>query len=254
MALHQFEDGPLLDTSYEFVPGETGWFSCRIAGFLTEPKENDQHVKLSWQFRITDASGVLVEKPQAGVVEETLRSQDKEWFPKFLASFLLPPFAPGGSYKIAVSIRDEVAKADVSGDLEFHVRGQALAPSETLVIRNFGFLRGESDTTPLRTPVYRPGATVWARFEMVGYKYGAGNRFSVEYGFALYTPEGRELFALPQAATESDESFYPQRKIPGGLSLNLDGKIPVGTYTVVVTARDTIGNQSVEQRETFRVE
>jgi hypothetical protein len=59
---------------------------------------------------------------------------------------------------------------------------------------------------------------------------------------------------LPQAATESDESFYPQRKIPGGLSLNLDGKIPVGTYTVVVTARDTIGNQSVEQRETFRVE
>lgn len=254
LALHQYEDGPVLETSYEFLPGETGWFSCRIAGFQADQKGEDRHVRLSWQVRVADAAGVLIEKPQADVIDETLRSQDKDWIPKFLVNFLLPPFAPGGNYKIAVSIKDELANAEVSGELEFHVRGEPVAPSETLVVRNFQLLRQADDPTPLRAATYRPGATVWARFDMVGYKFAAGNRFSLEYGFALLTPDGKELFAVPQAASESEESFYPQRRVPGGLSLNLDSKTPAGTYTVVITARDTVGNQSTEQRETFRVE
>jgi hypothetical protein len=254
LALHQFEDGPLLEASYEFLPGETGWFSCRIAGFQAEPKEEDRHVKLSWQARVMDAGGVLVEMPRTGVIEETLRSQDKEWIPKFLVNFLLPPFAPGGKYKIAVLIKDELAKTEISGELPFTVRGEIVAPSDALVVRNLRFFRQQDDTTPLRSVVYSPGATVWARFDMVGYKFEANNRFSLEYGFAMFNAEGKELFTLPQAAAESEESFYPQRKVPGGLTLNLDSKTPAGTYTVVVTARDKIGNQTVEQRETFRVQ
>ena len=255
LALHQFEDGPVLESSYEFVPGENGWFSCRMSGFQTEKKEDElQHVKLSWQARITDAAGVLLEKPQAGIIDETLRSQDKDWFPKFLVNFVMPPFAPGGNYKIAVVVKDELAKAEVSGNLDIRVRGEAVAPSETLVIRNFRFLRQESDTVGLRSPVYRPGATLWARFDMVGYKFGEGNRFTLDYGFAVLAADGKELFALPQAASESEESFYPQRRVFGGLSLNLDSKMPLGTYTVVVTVTDKVGNQTAEQRETFKVE
>ncbi|MGH9594416.1 MAG: hypothetical protein ACRD5L_15100 [Bryobacteraceae bacterium] len=254
LALHQYEDGPLLDSSYEFLPGETGWFSCRLAGFQTEPKDADQHVTLSWQVRIVDPAGVLVEKPQAGVIDDTLRSQDKDWVPKFLVNFLLPPFAPGGTYKIVVSVKDELAKAEVSGEMEFHVRGEAAESSEAVVVRDFRFFRQPDDTVPLRDATYPAGATLWARFDMVGYKFAAGNRFSLEYGFALVAADGRELFALPQAATESDESFYPRRRVFGGISLNLDSKTPAGAYTVVITARDIIGNQSAEQRETFRVE
>lgn len=254
LAFHQFEDGPILESSYEFLPGETGWFSCRIAGFQTEQKGDDQHVKLAWQARVADSDGVLIEKSQAGVIDETLRSQDKDWVPKFLVSFLLPPFAPGGNYRVSVSIKDELAGIEVAGELEFRVRGETIAPSETLAIRGVRFFRQADDPAPLREAVYRPGASVWARFNMVGYKFAAGNRFSLEYGFALLGPDGKELFKLPQAATESQESFYPQRSVPGGLSLNLDGKTPAGAYTVVITARDLIGNQSLEQRETFRVE
>ena len=33
LALHQYEDGPLLPESHEFLPGETIWFSARIDGF-----------------------------------------------------------------------------------------------------------------------------------------------------------------------------------------------------------------------------
>jgi hypothetical protein len=254
MALHQYEDGPLLESSYEFLPGETGWFSCRLAGFQAEQKDADQHVRLSWQVRVMDAAGVLVEKPQADVIDETLRSQDKDWAPKFGMSFLLPPFAPGGTYKIAVAVKDELAKTDVSGEMEFHVRGEAAAQSETLVVRNLRFFRQADDAAPLRDPAYRPGATLWARFDMVGYKFASGNRFSLEYSFALLAADGKELFALPQAAAESEESFYPQRSVAGGISLNLDSKTPAGVYTVVIRARDLVGNQAAEERVTFRVE
>jgi hypothetical protein len=147
-----------------------------------------------------------------------------------------------------------LAKADVSGELEFRVHGDIVAPSETLTVRNIRFMRQEDDPTPLRSPVYRPGAMLWARWDIAGYKFGAGNRFSVEYGFAVLAPDGKELFALPKAASESEESFYPQRQVAGGLSLSLPAKMPAGEYTVAVTARDLIGNQTTEQRETFRVE
>ena len=33
LALHQYEDGPLLPASYDFLPGETIWFSARMTGF-----------------------------------------------------------------------------------------------------------------------------------------------------------------------------------------------------------------------------
>ena len=32
MAMQQFEDGPLLPASYEFLPGEAAHFLCRLAG------------------------------------------------------------------------------------------------------------------------------------------------------------------------------------------------------------------------------
>lgn len=40
IALHQFEDGPVLAANYEFVPGETVYFSCRLTGYRIEKKKN----------------------------------------------------------------------------------------------------------------------------------------------------------------------------------------------------------------------
>jgi hypothetical protein len=258
LALHQFEDGPVLVATYEFVPGETAWFSCRMAGFQSEKKDDDRSVKLAWQMRVLDPAGVPVEKPRAGRIEENLQPQDKTWQPKFLASFEIPPFAPGGTYRIPVTVKDELASAEVSGQLEFHVRGAAAEPTETLVIRNFRFLQTESDTTAFRPAVYHPGGTLWARFDIAGYKFGDNNRFSVDYGLAILgagEPRGemKQLFAQPEAASESKESFYPQRIVPGALSLNLDQNVALGSYTLVVTVHDKLSDQNAEFRESFLV-
>jgi hypothetical protein len=255
LALHQYEDGPLLPSSYEFLPGETIWFSARIAGFESQPAGDNRNVKISWQVGVTDPTGVAVEVPRTGRLDESLRSQDKDWVPKFVVSFLLPSFVPGGAYHIPVTVKDELAGSEISGSLEFHVRAESIEPAASFVIRNFRFLRNETDAEALRQPVvYKPGTTLWARFDMAGYKFEANHKFSVDYGLAVLNADGKELFAQPEAAAESKESFYPQLRVPGALSLKLDPNVPAATYTLVVTVHDKIGGQTAEQRETFRVE
>lgn len=255
LALHQYEDGPLLPAAHDFLPGETVWFSCRITGFESEPAGDNRNVKLSWQAGLLDPGKIAVEPPKTGRLDESLRFQDKDWVPKFVVSFLLPSFIPGGTYHIPVTVKDEIAGSEISGDLEFHVRAESIEPSASFVIRNFRFLRNEDDTAALRPPVvYKPGSTLWARFEMAGYKFEANNKFSVEYGLAVLGADGKELFAQPSAAAESKESFYPQLRVPGALSLRLDNNVPAATYTLVVTVRDQVGMQIAEQRQEFRVE
>jgi len=255
LALHQYEDGPLLPSSHDFLPGETIWFSCRITGFESEPAGDNRNVKLSWQTGLLDPNKTAVEPPKTGRLDESLRFQDKDWVPKFVVSFLLPSFIPGGSYHIPVTVKDEIAGTEISGDLEIHVRAETIEPSASFVIRNFRFLRNEDDTAALRPPItYKQGSTLWARFEMAGYKLAANNKFSVEYGLAILGADGKELFAQPVAAAESKESFYPQLRVPGALSLHLDANVPLASYTLVVTVRDKIGGDAVELRETFSVE
>jgi hypothetical protein len=254
MALHQFEDGPQLPLSYEFLPGETAYFSCRLAAFETEKGEETQRVKLSWRMEVSDPLGVLLQKPDAGRIEDKLLAEDKDWAPKFLATFVVPPFAPPGDYRVSVKARDELAGADAAADLVFHVRGHAIETSETLAIRNFLFLRTEDDAFGMRNAVYRPGDMLWARFDVTGYKFADNNRFSVTYGLAVEGAEGKQLFAQADAGAESRESFYPQRYVPGTLSLSLDKNVSPATYTLVVTVKDTLGNQTAEVRQPFKVE
>ncbi len=253
-ALHQFEDGPILSPEYQFVPGETAYFSCRITGYRTLKKDETQTVKLTWQLRMLDPSSIPIDKDQAGVIEDHVLPQDKDWKPKFLASFIVPGFTPSGTYHVLAKVTDETAATEVTSDLTFRVRGRTVQPSETLLTRDFVFVRAEDDQVPMRDAVYHPGDMLWARFDITGYKLGENNRFSVDYGLAILNAAGAQLFAQPEAAQESKESFYPQRYVPGVLSLSLDPNVPKASYTLVVTVRDKVGNQTWETRQPFRVE
>jgi hypothetical protein len=258
LALHQFEDGPVLAPSYEFLPGETVWFSCRIAGFQVEKKGDQRRVKLAWQMRVLDPEGTPLEKPRAGNIEEGLQTEDKDWKPKFLASFEVPTSAPGGVYRIPVTARDEMAGVEISGQLEFKVRAPAIEPASDLTIRDFRFQQTEDDATPFRPAIYRPGGRLWARFDIVGFKFGDNHRYAVSYGLAIQSladpAEPKQVFEQPDAAEEAKESFYPQRVVPGMLSLSLDNTVPPGAYALVITVRDKIGGGSTELRAPYEVE
>ena len=267
IALHQFEDGPLLDSSYEFLPGETAYFSCRLSGYQIRTLDDGrQDVKLSWRMEVRDPMGALLEKPAQGRIDAELFPEDTNWLPKFLRSFAVPPFAISGEYRISVRVRDEITGGDpsgeVSGELKFRVKGHAphpsMGPFGELTAYNASFLSGENDTLGTRSAVYHAGSTAWIRMDVSGYKFSDGvgekNRFSISFGMALETADGKQLFSEADAGTQTDASFYPQRYSTGTLTLNLDQNMPAGAYTLVVTIRDKIGDQSYELRAPFRVE
>ena len=255
MALHQFEDGPVLAPSRVFIPGETVFFSCRLSGYqMATTGDEQRNVKLAWRIQVSDPAGVAVELPSAGRIEEPVLPQDKNWLPKFLHSFVIPPYAVGGAYRIAVQVKDEVGGTEVMSQLEVQVRGLEVEPGATLVARNLRFLRSEDDGAPLDPAVYRPGDMLWARFEITGYKLAEKNHYSVSYGLVVLKEDGKQVFAQPDAAADSKASFYPQRYVPGALSLSLNAGVPAGAYTLVVTMRDEVGQQTAEARGRFRVE
>jgi len=255
IALHQFEDGPVLPPNHAFLPGETVFFSCRLTGYQAAVSgDNQRSVRLSWSLQITDPAGIPLVPGTAGQIAEPVLSQDKNWFPKFLHHFNIPPFAPGGAYHIKVTARDEVASADLTSQLDFQVRGHAVEPSPALIARNLRFVKDETDGPPLDPAIYHPGETLWARFDITGYKYGDKNHYSVEYGLAILRESGDQVFAQPAAAADSGEGFYPQRYVPGAVSLNLQPDVPEGNYTLVITMADKVGGQMAETRGQFRIQ
>src|SRR6185437_11137276 len=84
IALHQFEDGPVLGPSHVFLPGETLFFSCRLTGYqVATTKDEQRSVKLSWKLQVTDPAGVPLVSEASGEIAEPVSTQDKNWYPKF---------------------------------------------------------------------------------------------------------------------------------------------------------------------------
>jgi hypothetical protein len=193
-------------------------------------------------------------EPVSNEITAELTPQDKDWKPKVRLEVPLPPLAGSGTYKMAVKVHDEIGKSDAEKTVPFEVRGHEVEPSATLAVRNFRFYRGEEDREPLLKPVYRPGDPVWARFDLIGYKFGPKNSIDVTYGVAILNSAGKVLWSQPEAAVERADSFYPKRYVPGAMGINLQPNIRPGEYTIEVQAKDAIGNQTVAGKYTFSVE
>ncbi len=251
IALHQFDGGPALPASYTFVPGETVFFTFAVEGF--KPGESGE-IKLSYVATPADEKKVPLVAPFTGKLEAELAPEDKQWHPKARHEFMLPSYLEPGTYRLTVTVKDELASSEATATIPFQVRGAKIETAASITARNFRFLRSEEDGEGLAVPVYRPTDAVWARFEITGYKLDEKNRFQIEYGLAVLSPSGKVLFSQPKAAAETEQPFYPRRWIPGVLSLTGRADTKPGEYTLVVTVRDLIGKQTGESRHRFRVE
>jgi hypothetical protein len=249
--IHQTEDGPLVEKGAAFVPGEVIFFSCRLDGYQVSAA---QKVAIQYEFSAVDPAGVPVVEPVKAKIDTELALEDKEWKPKIRQSVLVPPLAESGIYKMRFSAKDEVSGAVVLTEAAFEVHSHAVEPSATLVVRNFRFYRTEDDAEPLKLAAYRPGDTIWARFDITGYQLGAGNQRDVAYILSVSGPGGRVLLAPREPTVDKGSSFYPMKYVPCVISLNLQPNIRAEEYTIAVTALDRIGNQTYESKQTFRVE
>jgi hypothetical protein len=251
------EDGPPEASDEEYFAGETIHFSCQLEGFrkVDRPKDfGKQNVSLKFQIEVRDKNGVLLQPVQEGKIETTVTQEDKNWMPKLRETIMVPPLADTGEYSVLIKLSDELASANIEKSSVFHLKGRDVPPSDALIVRNFRFLRNEDDERPLPVAAYRPGDSVWARFDMTGYKLGDKNQVDIEYGLSVLGDDGSVAYTEPQAANQKLQSFYPQRYQPGELNLNLAKDQPLGKYTIVLSVRDNLGKQMYETRETFSVE
>ncbi|MBV8820953.1 MAG: hypothetical protein JO022_21520 [Acidobacteriaceae bacterium] len=247
------EDGTPFPSDYEFAPGEIVYLSCRVSGYARQGEEPPK-MYISYTIEARDAQGVLFVPVESGKIAADLSSEDKQWMPKIRHTIEIPPLADSGKYTLSLRVNDELSKASASASVSVEVRGHEVAPSTTLVVRNFRFLRSEEDAHALKVAAYAPGDAVWARFDMTGYKIGEKNLHDVEYGLTVLRSDGTVAYEQPHAADEKNETFYPQRYTPGILSLTLPKDIKKGEYTIVLTVRDNVGAQTCETREKFSVE
>ncbi len=250
-AIQDIEDGPAVPAGLVHVPGETLFFSFQVDGYRVSPEDK---VQISYQVDAFDSRGTRLVEAFSGKTDVTVSAEDKDWKPKVRRTIVVPPFADSGAYKIIASAKDEIGGTSATKELSFEVRGHAVEPSQTLVIRNVRFLRGEDDREPLAVAAYRSGDALWVKFDIVGYQFGSGNMVHVEYGIAIVAPSGKTVFSQPQAAVEEGGSFYPKRYVPGVMNLTIQPKTTPGEYQVVITARDLVGNHTCETRDSFRIE
>ncbi|SRR5579871_1379545 len=250
-AFSQIDDGPATAHDDQFVPGETLFFRCQVEGYK---KSEANEIQLSYQVEAADARGLVLLLPEKGTLKTTLSPEDKNWMPKIRYTVVIPPLIESGEYHVRVTVKDELAGTSAEARAAFLVHGRDVTPSDTLAVRNFHFFRGENDDQALAVPAYRPGDSLWARFDMTGYKIGEKNLFDIGYGLVVLRADGSVAYSQPEAANSKEMPFYPQRYQPGELSLNMPKDIAKGEYTIVLTVRDNLGQQTCEAREEFSIE
>lgn len=253
-SVHNSEDGPDLPVSYRFRPGDLVYFSFRVSGYEKKDEDDSTRVRLSWRVMVEDNSGVPLVEGSSGKVDTLVSSEDKDWTPVGRRTFALGAYTPEGTYRVLLRVKDELSGNEASSETPLRVNGHEFAPSSTLTLRNFCFYRSEEDTTPLKIAAYRPGDTLWARFDIIGYKLGEKNQFDVEYGIRVLRADETQAYAEPNAASESGAPFYPQLYVPGRFSLNIPKDLKTGEYTLAVDVNDRTGNQTYEATAKFSVE
>ena len=247
----QSDGGVASPPGFEHVAGETLFFSCRIAGYGKTPEEK-AHVAYSVQ--AFDPKGVPLTEIYKNEMVTDVTPQDKEWMPKIATEIQIPPLVAAGTYKVLVKIEDLVANTKAELAVPFEVRSKNVEPSETLVVRNVQFFRGEEDTQALQKAVYKGGNSLWMRFDLIGFKYGEKNRIDVSYQASVLTAGGKVLWTQPEPATEQSESFYPKRYVAASMSITLAPNTTPADYFIAVKAIDAVGKQTYETKQPFTVE
>ena len=250
------EDAPFVAPDYKFLPGDYVYFSFQIAGFTIGSFERNAVRKISLAYAVVpqDMNAVPLTEAVTDSIQAEVNPEDKNWTPKRRASFLLPSYLASGKFRIHVTVKDLYGKAEVSKDYPFQIGGIEITPSASVDVQHFQFFRREDDREPLDVPAYSPGDTVFARFDMAGFKLGPGNSYALDYGLTVVQPNGKIFLDAPHAAELKASSFYPAQFLPGTLRITTPPNSIKGGYILKLTVHDLLGNKTYETTKSFSIE
>jgi hypothetical protein len=245
------EDGPAFAQGAVFLPGDMLFFSFQVENYRMGLTGK---VQLTGHIQAFDPAGTPIVARDEELIGTTVSEEDKDWKPKLRLQIQLPSIAPPGNYTIRFEALDQQSHQSATGEVAFPVGGKGVERSPVLAVRNLGFYRAAEDQAPLKIAAYRPGDMFWVRFDIAGYRYGDQNSIDTGYDVEVLSPSGKQMFAEENAAVEKSQAFYPQPWVSATFNLSLDAKTTPGTYTLVITAHDAVGNQMAVERAEFKVE
>lgn len=251
------EDAPFVAPDYQFNPGDFVYLVFEISGYKVAGNEYNgpRQISLKYKAEPLDRKGIPLAAAATGTIDQEIGKEDKDWMPKRRASFLLPSYLAQGTYGVNVTVEDLIAKSKKTKELPFNIAGPKIEPGRGLAVQRFRFERNEQDGPGLDVPAYRPGDTVWARFDMTGFKTGQGNAVDLAYGITVFRPNGTQLLEQKAAAREKvNGEFYPPQFVPGVLSVTTTKDLSAGEYKLVVHINDLLGKQTADFEQSFRVE
>jgi hypothetical protein len=251
-AVSDIDGGPPNPATFEYRPGQIVYYTCRVSGYT---QDKDQQVRLAYTVQAFDVRGVPIAEASKDNLTAEVTAQDKEWLPKIEAAISLPSLLFSGEYKIIAKVQDLGAKTSAELTMPFRVRSHDdVEPAESLAVRAFRFLRNEEDNHPAERAAYRPGDHLWAKFAIVGFRSGPGNKVDVSYVTSVLGADGKTLWTQPEPAIEQEDSFYPKPYIQAEMGIEIQPKIKAGQYQLMVQAKDAIGKQTCEVRQGFTIE
>jgi hypothetical protein len=252
----QSEDGPPASPDFQFLPGDTVYFSFQLAHFGIKRNEDldTSEIDLSYSASFEDKANVPLANAVSGRIAVQLNSEDKNWLPKRRASFQVPGLVPAGAYEIRLVVKDALAHTEQSTTVPIRVGGESIEPSSELTVQQFRFLRDENGTEPLEIPAYRPGDTVFTRFDIAGFALAKGNQYHVEYGLLVLGPDGKPFVQGVNAATLQDGTFYPAQFVTAALQILTKPASMRGAYTLILKVHDLVGNKFCQAKRVFSLE
>lgn len=250
------EDGNPITPSFKFLPGEFVYFTFQIAGFAKTAATETQPGKLALSYNIAllDEADKALAPAVEDKVNVELNAEDKDWTPKRRASFQLPSFVASGTYRVHVTVTDEIGKGQTTADVPFQIGGTAVPPSAPLGVQNFGFFRGANDREPLEVAAYQAGDNIFARFQIVGFKKGDENRYQLTYKVAVLRPDGKPFLRDSPDVELDGKSFYPAPYLPAEIDLTTGKDSAKGQYRLVVTVHDRVSQATATYPAVFTIE
>lgn len=248
----EYEGGRVSPPGKVVLPGDFVWFDFRVTGFKKAETDFDDKMHIEYRLLAVDAAGRLLAPESNGKQQLDVAPEDKNWLPKVQGSFPIPLYLTPGAYKIRAVIRDVLAKTEHQAEFPFETGGLRVEPSRQIEARNFRFTRTEEDGTP--AVAFRPGETVWGRFEMTGFEISSDGEAGVEYGLKVLNAAGKVLYENPVAAGERKKFFYPPSYLPGVISVVTQEGTSPGEYSITLSVRDLVSGKMVETTHPFRLE
>ncbi len=251
----RYDGGAAMPRPVTFLPGDQVVFRAKIAGFrLAETNFEEYRVSLAYEVSATDSRGITIGKLKTGEIKEPFNKEDQEWLPALQYTFLIPEMAEFGEARIRLHIRDEVSQQSTSFEETVRIDGKRLPDLESVSIIDFGFYRHREDRSPLPAGIYRGGDTLWAKFDVAGFKIGDQNHFHAECDVQVRDAAGKVLFEQLQAISKDARPEYPQRYLPGLFSLDIKPGTAKGEYAIAVIVHDRLANRSRESVFPFNID